>query len=87
MDDNRVSGGTNDLTSMDVVWAVASKTGNDPCSLPPLGETIDPDALDTLLEGRGGESDPRRNGPYVSFTYAGHRITAAKGAVTIRGAE
>lgn len=47
----------------DVVKTVASETDTDALSLPPLAETLDPDALNALVDGL---DDGR-----VSFRYAG----------------
>lgn len=67
--------GSSEATSMNVVWAVAAESDIDPCSLPPLSDAIDPDALDSLFEGDPKRNVPDHNGPYVTFSYAGHRVT------------
>lgn len=59
-----------------VVQQVAATTGRDPLELPVLHDVLDPDALDTLVEGM---SDGR-----VSFTYAGQEVTiASDGEITL----
>lgn len=50
-----------------VVRRVAARTGRDPLDLPVLHDLVDPDALDTLVEGMADGQ--------VSFTYAGHEVT------------
>ena len=50
-----------------VVLEVADATGSDALELPPLYGTVDPDALDALVDGTA-------NGG-VSFTYARHDVT------------
>ena len=52
-----------------IVTAVASARDVDPFDLnPPLGEVVDPDALDALFAGR-----PETTGT-VTFDYAGHAV-------------
>lgn len=59
-----------------VVRQVAASTGRDPLDLPILHDVVDPDALDTLIE---GASDGR-----VTFTYAGREVTiASDGEITL----
>lgn len=83
MDEWRGSIGPGDVTSMNVVWAVAAQSDIDPCSLPPLVDAIDPDALDSLFEG----ADPDQNGPSVTFSYADHRVTVDSGDMRIQPAD
>jgi hypothetical protein len=72
---------------MDVVWAVAAESDIDPCFLPPLGDAIDPDALDSLFKDNSARTDPDQNGPSVTFSYAGHRVTVGSGEMTIQPAD
>lgn len=59
-----------------VVERVAAKTGRDPLELPVLHDVVDPDALDSLVEGM---SDGQ-----VSFTYAGQEATiTSDGEITL----
>lgn len=51
----------------EVVESVADETGTDPLSLPPLAETLDPDALNALIDGLADGT--------VSFRYAGCDVT------------
>lgn len=51
-----------------IVRSVAEGTGADLDELPPLYDVVDPDALETLLD--GDERVPIS----VRFTYAGHRV-------------
>ncbi len=65
--------------SVRVVQAVAESTGISPNELPPLYESIDPEALDTLLT-----RSPALE--RVEFDYQGYSITveaADEGAVTV----
>ena len=59
--------GVEPTTGERVVEAVAAASECDVVELPPLYESIDPDALDALV-------DSMANG-YISFTYADHRVT------------
>lgn len=59
-----------------VVAAVAIATDSDPLSLPPLYETIDPDALDSLSGGGG-------RGIVVSFRFAGYDVIVDGGTVLL----
>lgn len=61
-----------DSVSLDVVRAVAAKTGTDPAALPPLYEWIDPDALDALFA--PSQTNDRREGT-IEFTYDGSLVT------------
>lgn len=56
-----------DPPSRAVVQAVASIEGIETLELPPLYESIDPDALDALFR---GDADGR-----ITFTYNGYTIT------------
>jgi|AntRauTorcE11898_2_1112593.scaffolds.fasta_scaffold14106_3 hypothetical protein len=63
--------------SQAVIEAVADREGVDPVNLSiPLYDTIDPDALDTIVQGRedGTESSIR-----VEFTYYGYSIAVSAG--------
>lgn len=60
----RVAWADVDTPTVDVVEAVASATGRDVLELPPLNDTLDGDALETLVAGADG------NGLRISFTYA-----------------
>jgi hypothetical protein len=59
--------------SMAIIRAVSTAEGTDPCSLPPLVETLDPDALDMLFA-TGHDGSPRTGGR-ISFVYAEYRVT------------
>lgn len=59
-----------------VVERVAAKTGRDPLELPVLHDVLDPDALDTLVDGMSGGE--------VSFTYADQEVTiTSDGEITL----
>lgn len=60
-----------DCPSLAVVRAVANASGGDPAALPPLQETLDTDALDSLADGHGaGGAGWTR----ISFEYADFAI-------------
>ena len=61
--------------SVAVINAVSAVTGTDPVELPPLYETIDPDALNSLFEAR----DRTGSSPRVEFTYNGFDVTVRDG--------
>lgn len=74
--------GTDQSASLAVVEAVAHAEAVDPTDLPPLHETIDPDALDAIFS----TDPPGDPAEAVSFSYCGHRVTIfADGAVTLEG--
>lgn len=57
-----------------VIQAIAEETGSDPTEFRPLGEVIDPDALDALFLDTSGS---------VSFRYEGMEVTVrSNGTVT-----
>lgn len=66
---------------LDIVSAVAEKTGSDPFSLtPPLGEVIDTDALERLLQGSSNDVS-------ATFEYQGQTITVgSEGRFELRDA-
>ncbi|ELZ14904.1 hypothetical protein C477_19217 [Haloterrigena salina JCM 13891] len=71
--------------SIAVVTAVAAERDVEPTELPPLYESIDPDALDALFEPTR-TSGPRRG--RLEFTYDGHAIVVECGSdleITIDG--
>lgn len=68
---------SDERVSMAVVQAVSKADGSDPCSLPPLAEELDPDALDVLFE-PGPDGSPRSGG-HLSFVYADYRVTIDNG--------
>jgi len=67
--------GSNTLT-MAIVRAVAAAEDADPCALGPLGDVVDPDALENLLGGPDSAA-------HVTFNYAGHRIVVTGDAVEV----
>lgn len=67
-----------------IVEAVAAVSDRDPADLPPLYETIDPDALNTLL-GPAGERSDRPLA--VSFAYFGYGVRVDRNAIEIRSLE
>lgn len=65
--------GSDDSVSMSVVRAVSAVTGREPCSLRPLAEVVDPEALDSLFD-EMHDGTPRSGGS-LSFVYAGCRVS------------
>ncbi|MFC7127886.1 HalOD1 output domain-containing protein [Haloferax chudinovii] len=63
----RVDRDSSELLSTNVVLSIAAIEGVRPTQLPPLAQTIDPDALETVF----GRSDDA----LLSFSYAGYRVT------------
>lgn len=56
--------------SMTIVERIAEREGEDPVHLPPLYDTVDPEALDTLCRPSvAGASQ-------ISFTYCGYDVRA-----------
>ncbi|MFC7154017.1 HalOD1 output domain-containing protein [Halomarina halobia] len=54
-----------------VVEAISAELAVDPVDLPPLYESVDPDALDALA----------REGTVIEFTHAGYDVRIVDGAV------
>lgn len=69
--------GANESVSMAVVRAVSTAEETEPCSIPPLAEQLDPDALDALFEPAAGGSP--RSGGRISFAFANYRVTVDNG--------
>jgi hypothetical protein len=70
------SGDAGEPPSRRVVGAISEATGRDPLELPPLAETIDPDALDALFSGglqSDGSGSPTTDGQ-VAFRFAGCEV-------------
>ncbi|MFB6120121.1 MAG: HalOD1 output domain-containing protein [Halobacteriaceae archaeon] len=61
--------------SMRVCAAVAELRGVDATALPPLSDSLDPDALNALMRA------PADTGVALSFSYAGATVTVADGTV------
>lgn len=73
---------TDQSLSFAVVDAVATHEGVPVADLPPLGDAINPDALDELFEPKF-DGSPRRGGE-VTFDYCNHTIVVdASGRVDI----
>ncbi|WP_254545903.1 HalOD1 output domain-containing protein [Halomarina pelagica] len=58
--------------STDVVEAISAELAIDPLRLPPLYESIDPDAIDSLA----------RDGVFIEFTHAGCDVRIVDGIVS-----
>lgn len=61
--------------SVEIIETVASATGRDACELPRLHESVDPEAIDTLL---APDANTPRGGVHISFEYAGVGVTAER---------
>jgi len=59
--------------STKVVQEVAAVTNREATQLPPLYDTIDPEALDVIASSGGGDKAP----VMIRFTYAGSRIVVS----------
>lgn len=59
----------------EIVNAVAATAGKQASELPPLADTVDPDALNGLLSGESQAC--------VSFTYCGHYVIADGNEVSV----
>lgn len=57
-----------------ICTSVAEQTDTDICKLPPLSETIDPNALDAFL--RSSDSSDTQPTRSVEFSYCGYRVIA-----------
>ncbi|MBX0288217.1 HalOD1 output domain-containing protein [Haloarcula salinisoli] len=67
--------GTSSL-AMAILRAVATAENIDPQSLGPLGDVVDPEALERFLD------DPD-SAAHVTFSYAGHRVVVTDEAVEV----
>lgn len=61
--------------SVEIIETVASATGRDARELPRLHESVDPEAIDTLL---APDANTPRGGVHISFEYAGVGVTAER---------
>lgn len=69
--------GPGESVSLAVIRAVSAVEGHEPCSLPPLSEVLDPDALDALYD--SPSNDTPRTGGCLSFVYCMCRVTVDNG--------
>jgi hypothetical protein len=53
-----------------IVLEIAERTDVNPVDLPPLYERVDPEALDSLVQGPGSF--------YVTFEYTGYEVTVSE---------
>ncbi|ELY90286.1 hypothetical protein C483_12278 [Natrialba hulunbeirensis JCM 10989] len=65
---------TDHTASLAVIEAVSTAADCDPTELPPLYDTIDPDALDALFSDQTA-TDVR---PEISFTYDQYEVTIGR---------
>jgi len=71
---SRETSGTECSVCVDVIEEVAKQTGTDPLSLPPLADSIAPEALNSLFASTGSTDRQTRQ---IEFQYYGHRITVS----------
>lgn len=64
-----------DSFTMSVVETVADLTDDDPLSIEPLADSIDPDALETLL--LSSRDADNRTGAYVDFEFNDRQVTVS----------
>lgn len=64
--DSRASALSDELV-MTIIEGVAASSGTEPMELPPLGHTIDPEAIEALVDGDGFCD--------LAFTYYDHVVT------------
>lgn len=69
-----------DRLSEAIVRAVAIETGCDPLELPPLYETVDPDALDELWNSETGSGA----NVVLSFPYASYDVWITRDTIRLR---
>lgn len=68
-------------TSEIVVYSIAEVADEDPTALRPLGEVIDPDALDTIFDRPSADDS---GDAHISFGYEGYEVTVfSHGRLTI----
>lgn len=68
---------TDESVSVAVIRAVSAVEGCDPCSLRPLSDVLDTDALDVLFNSQA--DDTPRTGGHLSFIYSHCRVTIDNG--------
>ncbi|WP_390286653.1 HalOD1 output domain-containing protein [Haloarchaeobius amylolyticus] len=71
--EQRPMNGLSGSMTYEIVSAISDREGCDIADLPPLYETIDPDALDTLTS----------HDVCIEFSYAGREVIVENGAVRI----
>jgi len=64
---------TDQSNSIQIIEAVAETAGVDPLELPPLYETIDPEAIDALIA--DSETGHSTSPSLIKFAYAGYTVT------------
>jgi|AntRauTorcE11898_2_1112593.scaffolds.fasta_scaffold03444_2 hypothetical protein len=73
-----------DTATTSVVTAIAALTGLPPTGMDPLYESVDPDALERVLES-GSDGSCRSSALSVSFSHEGCRVKIrADGQLTVR---
>lgn len=81
---------TGEQPVMAVLEAISEATGADVSELEPLSQVIDPDALNDLFGGSGGNTDFYRSssrsterGPEATFAYQGFVVTVSSNTVRV----
>ncbi|WP_049941582.1 HalOD1 output domain-containing protein [Haloterrigena turkmenica] len=73
---------SSETPSLEIIERVASLEETDPLALPPLYDTIDPDALDSLVQ--SSAADGARTESTIRFTYCGYDVrVGADGGVVV----
>ncbi|WP_338739199.1 HalOD1 output domain-containing protein [Haloplanus salilacus] len=68
---------SDESVSTAVVRAVSAARGREQCTLPPLSDVLDPDALNALFADRADGTG--RAGGHLDFVYAACRVTVDNG--------
>lgn len=64
--------------TVDIITEVASREGVSPTGLPPLSQSIGPDALNSLVQSQEYDTVS------ISFTYCGYDVTVdSSGVITV----
>lgn len=63
-----------------VVSAVAAETDRSPLEIPPIGEAVDPDALNALLSNGSDEIE-------VTFDYLGYELSVTHSEVRLQASD
>ena len=57
-----------------LITAVATLSGTEPTSLPPLYDVVDPEALDSLYEHVRARNENNSSGHQITFCYEGYEV-------------
>ena len=64
-------------TTMQIVEAISERTGRDPIDLPPIGKTINTDALDNLMKDTSAKQT-------VKFEYMNFEVILQNGSLVLQ---